>query len=119
MRSFAEQHLSAKNISPRFDVDIADPEAFIDPVRRQNIYLIFKELITNIIKHSNATAIIIRFTHQQNHTYLMVHDNGTLQQEKKTDGMGMSNIALRTKNIAGVFSGIYENGFRAELVIDD
>ena len=119
MRSFAEQQLSAKNISHRFDVDIADPEAFIDPVKRQNIYLIFKELITNIIKHSNATEIILRFTHRHNNTYLLVHDNGTLQKEKKTDGMGMSNIALRTKHISATFRSTYENGFKAELVIDD
>ena len=119
MRSFAEQQLSAKNISHRFDVDIAEPEAFIDPVRRQNIYLIFKELIINVVKHSNATSIEIRFTYNSNNTYLLVHDNGTLQKEKKTDGMGMSNIALRTKHISATFSSTNENGFKAVLVIND
>jgi len=119
MRSFAEQQLSTNNINHQFDVDMEDPEAFIDPVRRQNIYLIFKELITNILKHSDATKIMIKLTHKKSQFYLLVHDNGTLQKEKKTDGMGMSNIALRTKNIKGSFTIHFENGFKAELRIDD
>ena len=119
MRSFAEQQLSTKNIMHQFEVDMDDPEAFIDPVRRQNIYLIFKELITNILKHSDATDILIKFTYKKSQLYLLVHDNGTQQKEKKTDGMGISNIALRTKNIKGSFTIHYENGFKAQLQIED
>lgn len=119
MRSSAEQQLATKNINHHFEADLENPDEFIDPIRRQNVYLIFKELISNILKHSDATQVHIKFVYRKKQLYLLVHDNGTIQKQKTTDGLGLSNIALRAKNIKGTFTTQYENGFKAELWIDN
>ena len=55
MRAFAEKNLNLKQITHDFEVTVDDARRFIDPQKRQNIYLIFKEAISNICKHSDAT----------------------------------------------------------------
>ncbi|HOY17439.1 MAG TPA: hypothetical protein PLC89_09105, partial [Haliscomenobacter sp.] len=95
-----------------------DGKKFINPEKRQNIYLIFKEAITNILKHSDATQVNIIFEQEKGHLRLVVQDNGMVSTQKPSDGSGMSNMAMRAKNMGGSLYAVYENGFRVELNLD-
>ena len=53
---------------------------FIDPEKRQNVYLIFKEAITNIMKHSDASHVQILFSQEKNKLSLIIHDNGSAKE---------------------------------------
>ena len=117
MRDFAERNLALKNINHQFDISNIDTKRFIDPEKRQTIYLIFKETITNIIKHSNGNNVVIRFYSEKNTTVLNIKDNGSQQPTSNSDGLGMINMKMRAEKIGGTLITKYDNGFIVELVV--
>lgn len=118
MQAFAEKNLGTKNITYHFERNNLAGKKFIDPEKRQNIYLIFKEAITNILKHSDATQVDIAFGQEKNQLRLRIQDNGTGQNQAPSDGLGLSNMEMRAKQMGGSLeAGLNEAGFRVELVI--
>ncbi len=117
MRAFAEKNLALKNMTHQFEITNVDAKRFIDPEKRQAIYLIFKEAITNIIKHSNGNNVTIHFSSEKNKTTLTIKDNGNQQAASNSDGLGMSNMKMRAEKIGGTLNTKYDNGFTVELVI--
>lgn len=70
-----------------------------------NIYRIIQEAIQNINKHANASLVIIQFNLINNHINLMIHDNGKGFNTKSViRGIGLKNIASRTKLLNGHFN---------------
>ncbi|MEP6676387.1 MAG: histidine kinase [Ferruginibacter sp.] len=118
MRAFAEKNLAMKNISHEFIFDNIDTKKFIDPEKRQAIYLIFKETITNIIKHSDAGQVIIQFSEDKDGLLLRVSDNGSKKPTSYSDGLGLSNMKMRAEKIGGTLSTKYKEGFVVEFKID-
>ena len=55
MKEVAYSAMQVKNLHINFDIKNIDPKRVISANIRQNLYLIFKEAINNIVKHSNAT----------------------------------------------------------------
>ncbi len=117
MRSFAEQVLESKGITCRFILDQIDGGRFIDPVTRKNIYLIFKEAITNIVKHSDASIVVVRFRQDKTYTELCIHDNGLVQPTPGKGGLGMDNMHSRAKAMQASLRTGYEKGFFVELTM--
>ena len=101
MRAFAEQQLHLKNINHKFTFDLQDGGQAIAPHVRQNVYLIFKEAITNIVKHSNADFVEITFEQKENQSNLSVKDNGGRTSHTNTDGSGLANMKRRAEIIGG------------------
>lgn len=118
MRAFAERNLNLKQITHEFDITVDDARKFIDPQKRQHIYLIFKEAITNICKHSDATHVIIRFTQEKAQLRLLIHDNGSPKNLVNSDGLGLQNMKIRATQLGGTLAVSYEDGFKIELVLD-
>ncbi len=115
MRAYAERHLNANNIRYDFITEGIPTSKFINPEKRQTIYLIFKEALANILKHSDAKHVLIRFTEDKNSLQLIVQDNGTKIPEPTTDGMGLGNIRERAQRIGGTLKTEYDQGFRVTL----
>ena len=87
---------------------------------RQHIYLIFKEAVTNIVKHSNATHVTVVFTKEENKIKLKINDNGTIVSKSATKlgGHGIKNIRMRAKKIKADVQINTKNGFTIELLFD-
>lgn len=117
MRSFTESQLSKKGISHTFKVTGITGKSSIDPGSRQNIYLILKEAITNIIKHSDASFVEINFSKSGKNLILSIADNGTIKKERPSDGLGLSNMRLRAKDLGGELIIDQSNGYKLELSI--
>ena len=70
--------------------------------RRRNLWLIFKEMITNAVKHSECSELNISFTLKENHLNLTVSDNGKgFDPKKSTEGNGVKNIQTRSNALNG------------------
>lgn len=72
---------------------------------------IVKESLSNISRHSNATAISITLREHPLLYQLVVSDNGTLE-EVFEPGMGISNMQKRIEQFNGNFSVSTNHGFR-------
>ena len=116
MEDFAYDMLSAKNIQYKINNEGFDRNASLPPLIRQNFYLFYKEAITNIYKHSNATDVQINFYRKGKNISLKIADNGNDLNNKKVSGSGIENMKLRAKKIGGTFDfEKNETGFSVSL----
>ncbi len=82
---------------------------------KENIYLIFKESINNIAKHSNADKVDVTFVYDGRSYELKVEDNGTGTNGKRKSGQGLRNIELRSKRIGADVNIYNSNGFTVHV----
>ena len=77
------------------------------------VFRIVQELLTNIIKHAEATEATIQFSEDENMLNIMVEDNGKgFNLNEITFGLGLTNIEKRMENLNGnvVFDTTPGNG---------
>lgn len=111
MEDYASDTLSPLDIR----YSIHQPHALtrhIDTHRKHNVYLIFKEAIHNIAKHSNATVVDIRFEDKDGKLVMSIQDNGRKQDKSYAPGQGLNNMKMRADRIkAELFTGFNESGY--------
>jgi signal transduction histidine kinase/Flp pilus assembly protein TadD len=101
----------AKQISDSKKIDIkvinVDGNKRIENTLEIQIFRIIQELLTNVIKHANATEAIVQFSEHENTLNIIVEDNGIgFNTNDSFSGIGLHNIEKRMEKIDG------------ELVID-
>jgi ligand-binding sensor domain-containing protein/two-component sensor histidine kinase len=102
MREFAIPLLEAKNIGFVIDIDENMFSSRLKMDARKNIFLIFKECVNNIIKHSGATEIIITLNKINNQLALIIADNGKgFDTAALNNRNGLKNMARRANEIKG------------------
>lgn len=88
----------------------------IAPEVRQNIYLIFKEAVTNAYKYSNGNLIDIDLSMNHNILALRIKDNGVVDKATiKQSGTGLSNLKMRANRIGGELKLSFEDGCLVKL----
>lgn len=112
------------NISFEYDIK-SNPELKL----KYSLLAIIKEALSNIMKHSNATKVVVNLREHPALYQLVISDNGQMEQLKKeklsklienqlyVDGMGIQNITDRVKNFNGNINFNLENGFRIFITI--
>lgn len=80
---------------------------------------IIKEALSNVIKHSNATAVKIVLREHPALYQLCIEDNGKGYSEKEADskGIGLKNMQERVTSLGGTLQINGKNGFRIFAVI--
>ncbi len=80
---------------------IKDPWAIrLNTSQRKNIYLIAKESINNIVKHSLAKKVVIHFETRDDFLCLMIDDDGKgFEIPSKATGNGLKNLHKRAEEI--------------------
>ncbi|HYH85345.1 MAG TPA: ATP-binding protein, partial [Pyrinomonadaceae bacterium] len=76
MRLFASDILSARDIRIRFSAPEAAKDVTVGADLRREIYLIFKETVNNLAKHSGATAAEVDFRLAGSRLVVVVSDDG-------------------------------------------
>lgn len=85
------------------------------------IFRVIQELVTNIIKHANATEASISLTPHENELSIIIEDNGkgfNPREVKKQDGMGLSNIERRIEHLEGTMEVDSTPGRGTTILID-
>ena len=115
MKIHTEQQLHLKNIDHQFTIE--DEETFedISPEVRQNVFLIYKEIIANILKHSHASFVKISIFRSNQKTKIIVSDNGKATTSKNADGIGKLSMQQRAKTINGILHIDASNGYTVSL----
>lgn len=78
---------------------------------------IVKEATNNIQKHSNATKATIQLREHPGFFLLHVADNGTRKIICSNNGIGLSNMEERVRNLGGTIRFDTENGFKISIMI--
>ena len=106
----------SRNISFSFYSNIKSADQKLNPGIRQNVYLIAKESINNILKHSTTKKVDITLIRQKNILELDIQDYGE-QKQMKTSGQGVGNMKQRAEKIKADYSFSYnEIGYQTKLI---
>jgi len=85
---------------PAEEIDARIPIEF-----KRNLFLVYKEILHNIVRHSKAQNVYIRLFLQDGCLNLIVKDDGVgfIYQENKSTGNGLLNLKQRTSVFSGTF----------------
>lgn len=115
MQDHANRVLAPGDIKINFDFSGVEMNAGLPVLIKENLYLIYKEAINNIAKHSDADIVEIALSMNQNRFKLRIKDNGKQQNESRRSGQGLRNMQLRARRI-GTEAVIESNGGYAVTV---
>ncbi len=101
--SYAQRLLDLASISCGLDVTDDMPDQALDPKFRQELFLAFKEALTNVVRHSKATQVWLRILVRGGNLTVEVADNGVgFEESPKVSGAdGIANMKERMGAISG------------------
>ena len=74
----------------------------VNEVQAHMIYRILQEGINNIVRHSNATEVVIQLMEYDDHLHLLIEDDGDgFDIEKQASGLGLQSIRSRVAFLNG------------------
>jgi signal transduction histidine kinase len=104
MRRFASDTLTARGIDFRFRAPGSESDTRLGANLRREVFLIFKESINNIVKHSGCTMAEIEMLIEKDSLFLSVRDNGKgFDVSGNGDGHGLVSMRERAAAIGGQF----------------
>lgn len=102
--SFATDLLNAAGIACRLDIPVDLPVMPLEAEKRHELFLVFKEALNNIIKHSAASEVHVSLRIADEKILLVVEDNGRgfdLESALNSKGNGLSNMSKRLQRLGG------------------
>lgn len=117
MQDYANRVLGTAKIGVKYDFDHVKNDKSIPVDVRQNLYLIFKEAVNNIAKHSGANRAIITFSNDKGRYRLEINDDGTgMTEAARKSGHGLRNMKMRAERIGASVEFKHNEGFT--VVVD-
>ncbi len=102
MRRFASDLFAARNIDFVLRAEALDQDLKLGADMRREIFLVFKEAVNNIMRHSQCTQVEIDFCRERDWLWLRVSDNGKgLAACESGAGHGLLNMQARAKTLGG------------------
>lgn len=99
LESLVETTFAHTNIDSTFEHHKANQR--FDKAVELAMYRITQELLNNVIKHAQATAIHVQLIKSKTYLTLLVEDNGVGMPTEVRSGHGMANIDVRLSSIGG------------------
>ena len=117
--AYAEEFLRPTNLRCRLDFPDELAEQVVPAEVRHDLFLVFKEALTNVVKHAGATEVRIRLALEKGMLALTIEDDGcgfdlpAVRPERN----GLENILSRIGKLGGhcQFSSQREKGTRVEV----
>jgi len=95
-RRYASDLCEAKGMHHSIEMQGSPNHASLSPVVKENFWLMFKEMITNSVKHSGATTLVVRLSFEDSMLKLLVEDNGRgFDSSAHTTRNGLRNLHMR------------------------
>lgn len=119
MRRFASDSLSAKSIAFHFDAPPVTEDIPIGTNIRREFFLVFKESINNIVKHSRAARVDVVFQVIGQYLILKVKDDGKGFDKNNFsgEGNGVLSMTKRAAEMDGEFEIVSEIGKGTEIIL--
>ncbi|MEW6209437.1 MAG: two-component regulator propeller domain-containing protein [Acidobacteriota bacterium] len=102
MRRFASDVFSARNITLRFQAPDDEHDMKLGTDTRREVFLIFKEGVNNIARHSNCTEAGVELQARGGWLVLKLSDNGKgFDTRQANDGSGLASMRKRAARLGG------------------
>jgi len=100
---YAQEFLEPASVRCRLQVQEAEPDHPLDSEQRHNLFLAFKEVLTNVVRHSQATEVSIRISLGEDGRLLIrIEDNGRgFPETRGQPGEGLANLRRRMAHVGG------------------
>lgn len=96
IKTFAAKLFEAKEINYKIDIDENIKQIHMKMENRQDIYLILKEAINNMVKYSECTNAEINISFHSGQLFILIKDNGKgFDTEKISFGNGLNSMKKR------------------------
>jgi signal transduction histidine kinase len=100
MQSYAKELAAVKEKTIHLSVDDKAHHLKLQLEQRRNIYLIFKEALTNALKYSDCKEIRVSVTLKNNLFHLQITDDGRgFDTSEESEGNGIKNMQRRAADI--------------------
>ncbi len=104
----AEEFFRASGIECRFETECAKPELVLNAQQRHELFLAFKEALTNIVKHAAATTVLVRIVSTDTELTVGVEDDGR--------GVGVGSAGPGGDGVVNMKTRLAKVGGRCEIV---
>ncbi|MCB0707192.1 MAG: hypothetical protein KDC34_17870, partial [Saprospiraceae bacterium] len=119
IREHAEEILVPRGINYEIQAGQLDSKLHMNARNRQAVYLICKEAISNIGKHSTGDQVLIQLSISGKRLRARIHDNGNVAvKHYKTTGLGLSNMKMRAEKAGGSIEFDASDGFAVNFELD-
>ena len=104
MRRFAADTFTARNIAFRLALPGDERDIRLEGNLRREVFLIFKESISNIVRHSGCSEANIELKIAGSRLELTIADNGTgFDPDRESDGHGLLSMRSRAADIGASY----------------
>jgi len=102
---YIQEYLSLTDIQLKIYVPEDLPDLYMSAEQRHNIFLVIKESINNIVKHSKATEVKFETSYAEGMMEFKIIDNGVGISESIDEfSNGLDNMSKRINDIGGFFT---------------
>ncbi|MCB0280271.1 MAG: hypothetical protein KDD94_12255, partial [Calditrichaeota bacterium] len=116
MKDFASDLLSRRDIGIEYQILGIKSNQKIDHHLKQTVYLIFKEAINNVVKHSTAKNVSVELRDDGKQFNLIIEDDGDgFDLNSEQTGNGLNNMKIRAKRVGGSVEFSIRKGLRIHL----
>jgi signal transduction histidine kinase/ligand-binding sensor domain-containing protein len=105
MKDFALQFLAPNNIDVKFSIQNLDEDIVLSPQLKQNLYLIYKESLHNVVKHAEAHHVVVEIQNTASVFSLIIADDGKgYDMNTVRQGNGIRSMQRRAQDIHATIS---------------
>jgi signal transduction histidine kinase len=115
LRAFGSDLLEPRKVRWRLETPDSGLERWLAPDVRRQVFLILKEAIHNVSKHSNAGSVVLRLWIRNRVLHAELHDDGFWPAGTACEGTGLASMRERTERLGGTFA-LSENAQRGTTV---
>lgn len=115
LREFTRNMLEDSRFVYQIDIDEKVISLAISPYEKREIYLIYKEAINNILKHSNGNIVHVHVLLIDSVFSLSIFDNGRPTLNPSSSGSGCKNMLMRANKIGATLTTDKTYGYKVEL----
>ncbi|MCB9352122.1 MAG: sensor histidine kinase [Lewinellaceae bacterium] len=119
LESMVEDIKEVKRLS--VELDTSGLEERLDSNLEFELFKVIQEMVSNVLKHAQATKISIQVNHFDDLVNVIVEDNGVgfdVEKARMKDGMGLKNMKARVENVGGALQIDSRKGKGTTMLID-
>lgn len=117
MREYSAKTLEPLNMTVRFEAEETLLDETLSVPARKEALLIFKEALSNIVKHAGASEVHIRCAKEGQRFRLSITDNGSWKGGPESTGMGLHSMRERAQEI-GAMLHVRPNANGTEVLLE-